>query len=187
MWHQNCFVCAQCFRPFTKDAIFYEFEGRKYCEHDFHVLFAPCCVKCSEFIIGKLLPFTQVPNKSNQMTIHHQGRVIKAMNANWHPGCFKCELCQDVLTDKGFFKNAGRALCQPCNDKEKAAAVGKYTCFKCRATIDDGTPLKFKVMLFLVAYIYICILATVANRILCKHRARPTIRITLTASRAASN
>ena len=73
------------------------------------------------------------------------GRVIKAMNANWHPGCFKCELCQDVLTDKGFFKNAGRALCQPCNEKEKAAAVGKYTCFKCRAMIDDGQLLKFKV------------------------------------------
>lgn len=54
VWHQQCFVCAQCFRPFTKDAIFYEFEGRKYCEHDFHVLFAPCCVKCSEFIIGKI-------------------------------------------------------------------------------------------------------------------------------------
>ncbi|KAH7645847.1 LIM zinc finger domain containing stck [Dermatophagoides farinae] len=123
VWHQQCFVCAQCFRPFTKDAIFYEFEGRKYCEHDFHVLFAPCCVKCSEFIIG---------------------RVIKAMNANWCPNCFKCELCQDILTDKGFFKNAGRALCQPCNEKEKAAAIGKYICFKCKAIIDEGAPLKYK-------------------------------------------
>ncbi|KAF7487992.1 LIM and senescent cell antigen-like-containing domain protein 1 [Sarcoptes scabiei] len=66
------------------------------------------------------------------------------MNANWCPNCFKCELCQDVLTDKGFFKNAGRALCQPCNEKEKAAAFGKYICFKCRAVIDDGLPLKFK-------------------------------------------
>lgn len=39
--------CAQCFRAFPDD-IFYEFEGRKYCEHDFQVLFAPCCAKCSE-------------------------------------------------------------------------------------------------------------------------------------------
>lgn len=41
------FRCAQCFRPFP-DGIFYEFEGRKYCEHDFQVLFAPCCGKCSK-------------------------------------------------------------------------------------------------------------------------------------------
>lgn len=39
--------CAQCFRPFP-DGIFYEFEGYKYCEHDFHVLFAPCCEKCGK-------------------------------------------------------------------------------------------------------------------------------------------
>ena len=42
--------CAQCFRPFP-DGVFYEFEGRKYCEHDFHVLFAPCCGKCGKLQI----------------------------------------------------------------------------------------------------------------------------------------
>lgn len=42
--------CAQCFRPFP-DGIFYEFEGYKYCEHDFHVLFAPCCGKCGKLIL----------------------------------------------------------------------------------------------------------------------------------------
>lgn len=39
--------CAQCFRPFP-DGIFYEFEGRKYCEHDFQMLFAPCCGRCGK-------------------------------------------------------------------------------------------------------------------------------------------
>lgn len=29
---------------------FLQFEGRKYCEHDFNMLFAPCCGKCSEYI-----------------------------------------------------------------------------------------------------------------------------------------
>jgi hypothetical protein len=57
------YSCAQCFLPF-EDGIYFEFEGRKYCEHDFHVLYAPCCGKCNEFIVG---------------------RVIKAMNSNWHP------------------------------------------------------------------------------------------------------
>ncbi|KAK2538627.1 hypothetical protein Q9966_005312 [Columba livia] len=85
LYHENCFVCAQCFRQFP-DGLFYEFEGRKYCEHDFQMLFAPCCGECGEFIIG---------------------RVIKAMNNNWHPECFRCELCDVVLADLGFVKNAG--------------------------------------------------------------------------------
>lgn len=36
------------------------------------------------------------------------GRVIKAMNNNWHPECFRCELCDVALADLGFVKNAGR-------------------------------------------------------------------------------
>ncbi|EPY75940.1 hypothetical protein CB1_001533084 [Camelus ferus] len=86
LFHEHCFVCAQCFRPFP-EGLFYEFEGRKYCEHDFQMLFAPCCGSCGEFIVG---------------------RVIKAMNSNWHPGCFRCELCDVELADLGFVKNAGR-------------------------------------------------------------------------------
>ncbi|MBV95342.1 LIM and senescent cell antigen-like-containing domain protein 2, partial [Eschrichtius robustus] len=85
LYHEHCFVCAQCFRPFP-EGLFYELEGRKYCEHDFQMLFAPCCRTCGEFIIG---------------------RVIKAMNNNWHPGCFRCELCDVELADLGFVKNAG--------------------------------------------------------------------------------
>merc|ERR1719338_105177 len=96
LFHPKCFVCAQCFRPFP-DGVFYEFEGRKYCEHDFHVLFAPCCAKCGEFIIG---------------------RVIKAMQSTWHPECFCCEMCGKELADLGFIKNQGRALCHECNNKD---------------------------------------------------------------------
>lgn len=121
IWHTQCFVCAQCFQPF-QDGVFYEFDGRKYCEHDFHMLFAPCCGKCREFIIG---------------------RVIKAMNTNWHPDCFRCELCMEPLADCGFVKNAGRALCKECNNKEKAKGMGKYVCHKCHAIIEEGH-IKFK-------------------------------------------
>lgn len=38
------------------------------------------------------------------------GRVIKAMNNSWHPECFCCDLCQAVLADVGFVKNAGRSV-----------------------------------------------------------------------------
>ncbi|XP_037949013.1 LIM domain-containing protein unc-97-like isoform X1 [Teleopsis dalmanni] len=110
LWHTQCFVCAQCFRPF-QDGIFYEFEGRKYCEHDFHVLFAPCCNKCGEFVIG---------------------RVIKAMSASWHPQCFRCQLCAKELADSGFIRNQNRALCHECNAKVKAEITGRYVCQKCQ-------------------------------------------------------
>ncbi|XP_052783321.1 uncharacterized protein LOC128219541 [Mya arenaria] len=116
VWHPQCFVCAQCFQPFP-DGVFYEFEGRKYCEHDFNVLFAPCCNKCGDFIVG---------------------RVIKALNNSWHPDCFRCQLCVGPLADSGFVKNAGRALCRECNAKEKARAIGKYVCHKCHSIIEEG-------------------------------------------------
>uniref|UniRef100_A0A8B9PTD5 LIM zinc finger domain containing 2 n=1 Tax=Apteryx owenii TaxID=8824 RepID=A0A8B9PTD5_APTOW len=121
LYHENCFVCAQCFRQFP-DGLFYEFEGRKYCEHDFQMLFAPCCGECGEFIIG---------------------RVIKAMNNNWHPECFRCELCDVALADLGFVKNAGRHLCRPCHNREKAKGLGKYICQKCHLIIDEQ-PLMFR-------------------------------------------
>lgn len=60
------------------------------------------------------------------------GRVIKAMNANWHPKCFLCELCRKELADMGFVRNQGRALCHDCNNKEKAVGSGKYVCYKCQ-------------------------------------------------------
>nr|CAG4648638.1 EOG090X05KU [Polyphemus pediculus] len=121
LWHPQCFVCAQCFRSFP-DGIFYEFEGRKYCEHDFQMLFAPCCGRCGEFIIG---------------------RVIKAMNANWHPQCFLCEMCNKELADLGFIRYQNQALCHDCNAKAKAASLGKHVCHKCHSMIDDR-PLRFR-------------------------------------------
>jgi hypothetical protein len=32
------------------------------------------------------------------------------MNANWHPECFTCELCNKQLADVGFLRNAGRFI-----------------------------------------------------------------------------
>ncbi|XP_077868739.1 LIM and senescent cell antigen-like-containing domain protein 2, partial [Saccoglossus kowalevskii] len=123
LWHERCFVCAQCFRPFP-DGMFFEFEGRKYCEHDFHVLFAPCCGRCGEFVIG---------------------RVIRAMNMSWHPDCFMCQLCGTILSDTGFVKSRnsdeltsdarevrGELYCLRCHDK-----MGIPICGACRRPIEE--------------------------------------------------
>lgn len=47
------------------------------------------------------------------------------------------------LADIGFVKNAGRHLCHPCHNCEKAKGLGKYICLKCHALIDEQ-PLIFK-------------------------------------------
>lgn len=158
----SCCSCSQCFEPFP-DGIYFEFDGRKYCEHDFHVLYAPCCNKCSMFFFAVLFDsenwykcwvsfsyskifrrffycfslrlifdkrchlndivksFThkfRVENTYKQwenwcfyfffLDEFIVGRVIKAMNANWHPQCFRCELCSKELADIGFLRNCGR-------------------------------------------------------------------------------
>ncbi|XP_053352599.1 LIM and senescent cell antigen-like-containing domain protein 2 [Clarias gariepinus] len=121
LYHEQCFVCAQCFQQFS-EGLYYEFDDRKYCEHDFHMLFAPCCNQCGEFITG---------------------RVIKAMNNSWHPECFCCDICHAVLADVGFAKNAGRHLCRPCHMRERACGLGKYICQKCHTIIEEQ-PLIFR-------------------------------------------
>lgn len=48
----------------------------------------------------------------------------------------------------------GRALCHECNAREKAAAVGKYICYKCHAIIDEGAPLKYRVIIQNIGLIF---------------------------------
>lgn len=123
LWHEACFVCAHCFRPFGSQGVFYEFGGRKYCEHDFHVLFAPCCAKCGEFVVG---------------------RVIRALTASWHAECFTCATCDQPLADAGFVRNGNKALCHACNAQSKTASAGLPMCRKCFSLIDEGTPLRYR-------------------------------------------
>ncbi|XP_065194282.1 LIM and senescent cell antigen-like-containing domain protein 1 [Sycon ciliatum] len=110
-FHERCFVCVQCFQPFP-EGLFYEFEGRKYCEYDFQTLYAPCCGGCGKFVIG---------------------RVIKALGQSWHPDCFRCINCDKSLADVGFVKMYGRPYCKPCHAELKDS--GKHICQKCNLPI----------------------------------------------------
>ncbi|TRY91700.1 hypothetical protein DNTS_003340 [Danionella cerebrum] len=121
LYHMRCFSCAQCLQE-IQEGVYYEFEGRKYCEHDFQMLFAPCCHQCGEFVVG---------------------RVIKAMNGSWHPNCFCCDGCQVVLADTGFVRSGSRHLCRPCHVRERAQAQGKFICQRCQMVI-EGAPLVYR-------------------------------------------
>ncbi|KAI6660907.1 LIM and senescent cell antigen-like-containing domain protein 1 [Oopsacas minuta] len=113
VWHEKCFVCVQCFQPFP-DGLFYESDGRKYCEHDFQMLFSPVCHKCNKFI---------------------SGRVIRAIGHPWHPDCFRCVWCDQSLADVGFVKFQGQPLCKACNTLVKQS--GKHLCQICFKPIED--------------------------------------------------
>lgn len=127
-WHLRCFVCAQCFKPFNNNHEYYEFGGKKYCEKDFCTLFAPCCSKCNQFIIG---------------------RFIRALNKSWHPNCFQCENCQISLADHGFINSKTRTLCHDCNYLEKSVNKNQHVCYRCKQYIggegsEEEKPLRYK-------------------------------------------
>lgn len=116
VWHVKCFVCVQCFQPFP-NGVYYESDGRKYCEHDFQMLFSPVCNKCNKFI---------------------SGRVIRAVASAWHPECFRCVWCDQPLADIGFVKFQDQPLCKACNATIKQS--GKQLCQICLKPI-EGDPL----------------------------------------------
>lgn len=39
------------------------------------------------------------------------GRSINTMGANWHPGCFRCAACDQLLENLAMFEHEGRLYC----------------------------------------------------------------------------
>ena len=131
--------------------MYFEFEKRKYCKHDFQVLFASCCAKCSEFIVG---------------------RVIKALSATWHPQCLTCHRwphvpcnlspvpcnlchlrplcrCDKPVSDLGFTKLGGRAVCRDCAaaaraELEAESGAGGAVCRQCGGGVAEGAGLRHR-------------------------------------------
>lgn len=80
-WHLECFVCAQCFRPFNENLEYYEFGGRKYCHNDFETLFAPFCCKCKECIMsGK---FVKKISQGKRITCYHVDCLCNKQHENF--------------------------------------------------------------------------------------------------------
>ena len=39
------------------------------------------------------------------------GRVVSAMGARWHPGCFRCCMCSELLENLSSYEKDGRSFC----------------------------------------------------------------------------
>ncbi|XP_061681445.1 leupaxin isoform X1 [Syngnathoides biaculeatus] len=94
-WHPECFVCADCLKPFP-DGRFMELNGRPLCQTHFHARQGTVCARCRQPIVG---------------------RCISALEKRFHPEHFVCALCLRQLSHGIFKENNGRPYCPLCFDK----------------------------------------------------------------------
>jgi len=91
-YHNNHFVCAICGEKFGNRSYF-EKDGKPYCERDYELNFMTKCDACGQTI---------------------NGEVMEALNGNYHPSCFKCSSCSQVLGEE-YYLNDKKPLCANCH------------------------------------------------------------------------
>ncbi|XP_049444780.1 leupaxin [Epinephelus fuscoguttatus] len=94
-WHPECFVCADCLKPFA-DGCFMELDGRPLCSQHFHSRQGTLCGGCGE-------PIT--------------GRCISALDRKFHPEHFVCAFCLRQLHHGIFKEQKGKPYCAACFNK----------------------------------------------------------------------
>ncbi|KAF7203059.1 leupaxin isoform X1 [Nothobranchius furzeri] len=94
-WHPECFVCADCLKPFS-DGCFMELNGRVLCSLHFHSRQGTLCGHCCK-------PIT--------------GRCVSALDRKFHPEHFVCAFCLRQLSQGIFKEQQGKPYCAVCFNK----------------------------------------------------------------------
>ncbi|GAN01207.1 paxillin-like [Mucor ambiguus] len=94
-YHKTCFTCRLCSTPFDQRRTHHEYEGKLYCERDFHVVKNRImCASCDRAIPPSVAP-------------------IKALGKFYHPGHIKCYHCYAGIDDRtGWKEYQGRVYCR---------------------------------------------------------------------------
>jgi len=97
-FHLDCFVCKHgC--VIGEGINFHVHEDEVYCLSHFEKLFMQTCESCKETI---------------------NGQYIKVLDKHFHPTCWKCTSCQDVIQGSNCAQYEGQFYCRPCVATKKA-------------------------------------------------------------------
>lgn len=115
-WHKACFTCRTCEQPFTT-ADFYVLDNQPFCEQHYHEKNGSLCHGCNRGIEGQYLE-TSTSSRMDRM------------DKKFHPRCFTCFDCRQVLSDD-YFEITGKVFCERhalavMRSQAKMAGTGLY-------------------------------------------------------------
>eukprot|EP01138_Halocafeteria_seosinensis_P004984 gb/GECG01005096.1/.p1 GENE.gb/GECG01005096.1/~~gb/GECG01005096.1/.p1 ORF type:complete len:1572 (+),score=266.02 gb/GECG01005096.1/:1-4716(+) len=85
-WHQECFVCTECEKPF-ENLEYFEMNGLPYCSDDYWNIFGKKCASCGEIV---------------------KGEEFNALEKTYHPQCFTCADCGEPFEELQFYVHDGK-------------------------------------------------------------------------------